>query len=749
MINLSSESRRRFLKDLGYVSIGFTLLSSCLGEEDQMIAERVPYNNSLPGSIRRESNVNAWLQVLEDGRIRVLSGKVELGQGIRIAIRQVAAEELDMDLDKVEIHLAETGVTPNEGYTGASASIQNSAMSIRYAAATARMELLELASKKLNIVVDELLLYNGRVKVRGRNKYLTFNQILEGVQLEKEVTTPIRLKKKTEYRYVGKAIPRPDIEKMVQGEAAYIHDLRFPDMVHARVVRPTGYQSKLVKIDTSGLKGEVSGVLKIVVKGSFVGVIAMREYQAVKAEKYLKRHTDWTVSVRLPETKNLFKHIKDIAKKPETIRNDGDFDTATLNTQTIKSTFTKPYVMHGSMGPACAIALFDGEVLHVWSHSQGIYPLREALASMLEMDSDKIHIISVPGAGCYGHSTADDAATDAALLAMDYQKKHIRVLWSRHDEQSWDPYGPAMIIELEAKLDTNGRIDSWKSEVWTDSHSTRPNSDAGTILAARYLEKPFEMKSRGFLAGGHRNADPYYRIPNIKLKAHYYDGPLRVSSLRSLGSFANIFAVESFMDELAQKAGKDPMEFRLEHLDDQRAITVIKKVMELTASQKINAGEGIGFAFMRYKNTDAYAAVAAHVLVAKENNEVRVLKLWAAIDVGEVINQDGIINQLEGGMIQAASWALKEKVTFNTYEVTSTDWVKYPILRFSEIPEVEVAVIHRPNEPVSGAGEVPLPPTGAAISNAIFSACGTRVYSLPARIKKNEMPLENRQRKNN
>ena len=735
MTNFPSGSRRRFLRDLGYVSIGFTLFTTCLGEEDQIMAERVPYHDTLPGSMRRENRVNAWLQVLEDGNIRVLSGKVELGQGIRIAIRQVAAEELDMDLDKVEVHLAETGVTPNEGYTGASASIQNSAMSVRYAAAAARMELLELASKKLDILVDELILYNGRVTIRNSNRYLTFFDILEGVQLEKEITTPIQLKKKTEYRYVGKAIPRPDIEKMVQAEATYIQDLRFPDMVHARVVRPAGYESKLVRLDASGLDSEVSGVLKIVVRGSFVGVIAQREHLAIKAEKYLKKHTRWTAVAPFPERENLFSHIKKMANKPETIRNDGDFETETIPRHLIKSTYTKPYLMHGSMGPACAIAMFNGEVLQVWSHSQGIYPLRDALAAMLEMDIDKIHVISVPGAGCYGHSTADDAATDAALLAIEYPKRHVRVQWSRHDEQSWDPYGPAMIIELAASLDTNGRIHTWESEVWTDSHSTRPNSDAGTILAARYLEKPFQMKSRGFLAGGHRNADPYYRIPHLMLKAHYYDGPLRVSSLRSLGSFANIFAVESFMDELAEKAGKDPLEFRLEHLDDYRGIAVIKKVMEMTASLKSNEDEGIGFAFMRYKNTDAYAAVAAHVSVDKENGKVRVLKLWAAVDVGEVINLDGIINQTEGGMIQAASWTIKEQVTFNPHEVTSTDWTTYPILRHSEIPEVEVAIIDRPNEPVYGAGEVPMPPTSAAIANAVYRACGTRVYDLPIRIQ--------------
>jgi CO/xanthine dehydrogenase Mo-binding subunit len=375
--------------------------------------------------------------------------------------------------------------------------------------------------------------------------------------------------------------------------------------------------------------------------------------------------------------------------------------------------------------------MFDGEILHIWSHSQGIYPMREALATMLNMEPDKIHIKSVPGAGCFGHSTADDAAADAALLAIEYPNTHIRVQWSRHDEHLWDPYGPAMITELEASLDKNNKINSWKTEVWTDSHSTRPNKDAGTVLAARYLENPYQMKSRGYLGGGHRNADPYYGIPNITVNAHYYDGPFRTSSLRSLGSFTNIFAIESFMDTLAEKAGQDPLEFRLNHLEDERAIAVIQKVQALTSTQNNEDGKGIGYAFMRYKNTDAYIAVAAKVTVDKNNGNVGLIKMWAAVDVGEVINMDGLTNQIEGGMIQAASWTLKEEVTFNTTEITSTDWIKYPILKFSEVPEVEVAIINRPSEDAKGAGEVPVPPTAAAIANAIYNASGFRINDLP------------------
>ncbi len=731
MTAIPLRNRRKFLKDLGYISVGFTLLGACTSEADPIMAKRIAYDGALPGSMGRTKNVNAWLEILEDGSIRVLSGKVELGQGIRTAIQQMAAEELDMDLEMVQVHLAETGLTPNEGYTGASASIQNSAMSVRYAAATARQELLRLASTKLNTPIDDLLLYNGKIKSKKSKVSLTFAELLEGTQIEREVILPVPIKDFSEHRYVGKAIPRMDILDMVNGKAVYIQDLRFPDMVHARAIRPPGYSSQLVSLDESGLRKEVSGVIKTVIKGSFVGVITEREYQAIKAEQYLKNHSAWTATATFPESENLYAHIKAIATGPETVKNEGDVTAAFKGAETLLATYTKPYIKHASLGPACGIALFDGEILHLWSHSQGIYPLREALATMLTIDPKKIHIIGVPGAGCFGHSTADDAATDAAILALEYPGKHVRVQWSRHDEHSWDPYGPAMITTLEASLDKDNKINAWKTEVWTDSHSTRPNKDAGTVLTARYLDPPHQMKSRGYLGGGHRNGDPYYNIPNVTVNAHYYDGPFRTSSLRSLGSFANIFALESFMDALAEKAGQDPMEFRLNHLEDERAIAVIQKVKVLTGSQDTLDSEGIGYAFMRYKNTDAYIAVAAKVAVNKDQGNIRPIKMWAAVDVGEVINTDGLTNQIEGGMIQAASWTLKEQVTFNTNKITSTDWANYPILGFSEIPEVEVAIINHPNEEAKGAGEVPVPPTAAAIANAVYRACGKRIYDLP------------------
>lgn len=736
MIELPKTSRRKFLQNIGYISIGFPLLGMHFGEQDPIIADRVNYQGKLPGSIGGASKVNAWLQVLEDGRVMVYSGKVELGQGIRMAICQVAAEELDLELDQVEVHLAETGLTPDEGYTAGSGSVPNSAMSVRYAAATARQKLLEMASIKLKVPVEDLIFYNGMVKTKKGNQSLNFAEILEGAQIEMEVTVPVPVKVKLGYRYVGKPIPRKDIEKMVRAEELYIQDLRFPGMLHARVLRPRGYHSKLVSLDESGLSTEVSGVIKTVINGSFIGVLTEREYQAVKAERYLRANSEWTLGTTFPDQQNIYTHIKSIADQPQSIRNEGNISTELNGHEVFKATYTKPYLKHGSIGPACGIAMFDGEILHIWSHSQGIYPMRSAIAGMLKIDKEKIHVIAVPGAGCFGHSTADDAAADASILALAHQGKHIRVQWSRQDEHSWDPYGSAMIMELEASLGEDGKIKTWKSDVWTDSHSMRPNNNPATLLDSQYLENPVELEDRGYLAGGQRNADSYYTIPNMQVNAHYFDGPLRVSSLRSLGSYTTIFSIESFMDQLAEKAGKDPLEFRLAHLEDERAIAVITKIREMCDSEILKEGEGIGFAFSRYKNTAAYSTVAAKVLVNKETGDVQIKKMWAAVDVGEIINLDGITNQIEGGMIQAASWTLKEQVTFDQNGITSTNWASYPIIRFNEIPEVEVAMIDRPDQPAEGGGEVSMPPTGAAIANAVYNACGKRVYDLPITAEK-------------
>jgi nicotinate dehydrogenase subunit B len=719
-------SRREFLKSAGCLTIAIPLFGNCWLPE----SGKIPADD-LPGSLNKQPRISAWLEIPGNGKIRVFTGKMELGQGIRTAIAQVAAEELDMEINQVEVHLAETGKTPHEGYTAGSGSIENSAMSVRYAAAAARQKLLELAAAKLHTSPDKLSMANGHVFITGRKEQLSFARILEGKQLTDEVRLPVKLKDKASYRLVGKAIPRTDIERMVRAAQVYIQDLRFPGMLHARIVRPPAYQAQFISYDEKAFRQQFPGIIKTVVNGNFVGVLAADEYEAMQAQAFLKEHTQWADGEPLPQ-EDLQTYIRKLPVKPEKVKEKGDIPHASGSGNAVKASYFKPYIMHGSIGPSCAIALYDRSVLHVWSHSQGVYPLREAMSKMLALPTEQIHITGVPGPGCYGHNGADDAAADAALLAIAYPDKHIRLQWSREEEHGWEPYGSALAIDLEANLDQSGKIRFWGSQVWTDSHSTRPGSDPATLLPARHISKPFQMQSAGYTGGGHRNAEPYYAIPNLQIQARFFEGPLRVSSLRGLGAYANIFALESFMDELAEKAGKDPLAFRLAHLlDDERAITVVKKIQELTKHEKRDKNEGIGYAFSRYKNTAAYCAIAAKVSVDSSSKEVKVRKMWAAIDAGEVINLDGIINQTEGGMIQAASWTLREEVKFDAKHISSLTWASYPIFRFSDVPQVEVSVISRPAEKPLGAGEAAQGPTPAAIANAVYQACGKRIRRLP------------------
>lgn len=713
-------NRRNFLKNTGCLAIGFSFNASFIDAPSPMLQE-------LPASIKRHPNIDAWLEVLANGHVRIFTGKLELGQGIGTAISQVAAEELDLDMDIVEIVLADTARTPDEGYTVGSGSIEQSAMAVRFAAAAARQKLLELAASQLNVPVAQLTMRNGTISTKTGNSSITFNQLLNGKQITDKVQAPVTLKPKEDYKLVGKAIHRSDINRMVRGEQHYIQDLRFPNMVYASIVRPPAYEARLQQLDEKELQKTIPGILKTVVNGSFVGVIAKEEYQAIKAQRWLQQHSKWTAGDKLPVGAEMIGYLKSLPTKDEKVSDKGSITKD--DTAWIKAQYYKPYHMHGSIGPSCALALYDNDQLHVWSHSQGIFPLRESLAKLLKLPEEKIHVTGVPGSGCYGHNGADDVAADVALLAMAYPGKHIRLQWTRSDEHGWEPYGSAMIMEPAALLDSAGNITSWQYDMWSDTHSIRPGGDANNLLAAQHYSTPLKEKS-GFSGGGYRNAEPYYTIPNQRVDAHFFKGPLRTSALRSLGAYANVFAIESFMDELAEKAGKDPFTIRLMHLQDDRAKAVIQKLQEMISTIKPSANTGIGIAFSRYKNSASYCAVAAQVNVQPKGT-IQVQKMWAVIDSGEVINLDGLINQTEGGMIQSASWTLMEQVKFDAQHVTSIDWVSYPIMRFNQVPEVEVVVLNKPNEKAMGAGEAAQGPAAAAIANAVYKASGKRIRKLP------------------
>lgn len=727
-------SRRDFIKTTGSLTIGFCLTgfvskTATTAPTTETAANAGP--GDLPGDLNDYPRIDSWLQVLDNGHIRILTGKLELGQGIRTAVAQVAAEELDLDMSQVEVQLADTDKTPDEGYTSGSNSIEASATAIRYAAAAARQRLLEEAAKKLNAPISELTLKQGIIRSRT-NRSISIAALLDGRQLTGEVHMPIKLKPKDQHHLIGKPIPRADNEAIVYGHPYYIQDHQPGSLLHGAAVRPPGYGAKLKSFDEETVKKAIPGLIKIVANGSFLGVLTTTQYDAFKAQKLLKENAHWEDGPALPklEPGQLPAYLRTLPVKSETVKAKGSLQPTT---RPIKASYSKPYIMHGALGPSCAIALYDDtkNQLHVHTHSQGVYPLRQTLAAMLKLRVENIHVSGVPGSGCYGHNGADDVAADAALLAMASPGKPIQVQWTRDDEHAWEPYGSAMLMDLEAALDETGKITQWKYDLYSDTHGARPSGHPENLLAARYLEKPFSARPSGFSGGANRNSEPYYDIPNQLIQANFFQGPLRTSSLRSLGAFANIFAIESFMDELAVAAGKDPFEFRLQHLTDDRARQTLQKLQEIIKAQtpEKNAGQAIGISFSRYKNNGTYCAVAARI--ATTSHLPKVEKLWAVVDAGEVINLDGLKNQIEGGMIQATSWTLLEQVTFDEKHITSRQWATYPVLHIDQAPHVEVVVIDRPEEPPMGAGEAAQGPTAAAITNAVFHATGQRIRNLP------------------
>jgi len=719
--------RREFLRNSGRLLIGFQMLPLAGGAfDDRGIPHPVAGNGK---------TIDSWLQFDSKGILTVITGKMELGQGIRTALMQMAAEELDIPMDRVRIIIADTAQTQDERYTAGSGSIEGSGNSIRQAAAEARRHLLKLAADRFNTAPEKLTVENGTIKYGV--KTVAYRDLVKGQKLEMQVTGSAPLKKHSEYKLVGKAVARTDITQMAAAKPYYIQDMRLPGMVHARVLRPPAYNAKLISIPKDEVL-KLPGVSQVVVDGSFVAVVAADEFQCIKALRLLREKAQWDSPALSPLPADLYDDILQKGAETETVEEKSDVEKSLSEASvTLEAVYKRPYHMHGSIGPSCAIAEWKDGQLTIWSHSQGVYPLRKTISNLLNLPEAKIRIIGVPGSGCYGHNGADDVAGDAALVAMQAPGKPVRVQWMREDEHQWEPYGSAMVLNIKGGLDGNGKVSAWKTEIWSDTHSTRPGGNAGHLLAARDLEKPFSLKSGGFSGGSHRNSVPLYDFSSQKIILHNYKGPLRTSALRSLGAYANIFALESFMDELAFKAGKDPVAFRLAHLKDPRARAVIELLVEKGGwrkGKKEHVGEG--FAFAQYKNNAAYCAVKAEVLIDPSARTYKVTKLSSAIDAGQTINSIGVINQTSGGMIQAASWTVMEEVLYDQNGIVSTSWDKYPIMRFGDVPHTEVFLIDRPELEPMGAGEAAQGPTAAAIANAIFHATGSRLREIPLQPEK-------------
>jgi nicotinate dehydrogenase subunit B len=724
VVNLT---RRQFGKAAGALVVAFALAP-------RLAVAQAP---KLPGSLANNRMLDAWLRINADGSATIFTGKVELGQGISTALAQIAAYELDLPLARVEMISGDTAQTPDEGYTSGSQSIESGGTAIRLACAEARALLVDHAAKRLGLAAEELNVSEGIVAGPDGRK-LGYGELAAGLDLHREVGATVAPKPQARQTIVGRSVPRRDISAKVTGGAAYVQDIRLPGMVHGRVVRPPRYDARLDNVDEAAARA-IPGVVAVVRDGSFLGVVTEREEQAIKARDALMRAAKWSGGAELPDPARLHEQLMALPTQSSVVSEKQAAGSPAA--QTLEATYTRPYLAHASIGPSCAVAEFSDGRLTVWTHSQGVFPLKRDLAKAFKLDADAVRCVHAEGSGCYGHNGADDVALDAALLARAAPGRPVRLQWMRDDEFAWEPYGPAMLARAKASLDANGRIVDWVYEVWSNTHSTRPAApgENNNLLASWYVAEPSQPGPPSNIpqpaGGGDRNAVPLYDFPNQRVVNHLITGmPLRVSALRSLGAYVNVFAVESFMDELAVAAGQDPVAFRLAHLSDQRARAVIESVTRKAgwkASEKGDGARGRGIAFAKYKNLATYVAVVAEIEIDRKSGRVRVPRAFAAAEPGQIINPNGLANQIEGGMIQSTSWTLREAVRFDRNGITSRDWNGYQILTMPEVPEISVMLHNRTGEKPLGAGEASQGPMAGAIANAFANATGHRLRDLP------------------
>ncbi|TCV93439.1 CO/xanthine dehydrogenase Mo-binding subunit [Luteibacter rhizovicinus] len=688
---------------------------------------------NLPGSLKSNPFLDAWIKI-DDSGITVCTGKVELGTGVRTAMLQIAAEQLSVRPALITLVTADTARTPDEGYTAGSHSMADGGTALFNAAAQVRFLLLTAASSRLGVPVSRLTAKDGEIRADDGRK-VTYAEAVKDIQLHRQADATSPAVDPKTFTLIGTSLPRVDIPGKVTGGAAYVQDMRLPGMLHARVVRPPLPGARLKQLDVTAVE-KLPGVVRVVVDGDFIGVLADDEWRAIVAARALTRAAGWTAAPALPGYAGIHAALRTL---PAKVYPTASRSTAPVSTKpAFTCTHTKQYVQHGSIGPSCAVAQLADGTMTVWTHTQGVYPLRGGLAEMLGVPLDKVHCIHVEGSGCYGHNGADDVAADAALLARAVPGQPVRVQWMRDQEQLWEPYGPAMATDLKATLDDAGNLRDWNFALWSTPHNERI-VNAGRLAPATLLAKPFVSAPPVPIPNpegdADRNAVPPYRIPNLDVTMNFVpEMPFRTSAMRSLGAHINVVSIETTVDELARSVGQDPVDFRIRHLDDPRAVEVIR-----TAAREFgwpyrgtDDRKAAGFAFSRYKNIMGYFAIAVEVAYDPDTNAVRLLRAVAAIDCGQIVNPDGARNQIEGGILQSTSWTLYEAVDFDEIQVHSNDWSGYPIMRFSQVPdEVSVHIVDRPGLPFLGAAEIAQGPTAAAVTIALSRVMGSPLRDLP------------------
>jgi nicotinate dehydrogenase subunit B len=700
-------NRRDFLRTSSVVIVTFTF-----GRRTPESALAQDANLGKPVDPRE---VDSFLAIHTDGTATIYTSKVDVGTGLSIAMTQMVAEELGITVDRVRVVEGDTALTPDQGGTGGSTGITRGGTELRQAAATARQALLKL----------------------GVNADMTnIGAVAGGKRLDLKVDAKAPLRDPSTYRIVGKPILRPDVPKKCTATNVFLQDFSVPGMLHGRVIRPPSLGAKLISVDEVSIRGIPD--VRVVRIQNFLGLVANDEWAAVRAAKALK--TTWSESQTLPASERLDGFVRATAiERDETIVNRGDPATALpLTAKQLSATYWWPFQSHASLGPSCAVVDFRPEGTTIWTASQGPHGLRANFARVFGIPEDKLRVIFMDGSGSYGSNGNDDAAADALLLSRAAGKP-VRVQWMREDEHAWDPKGPPQLLDIRGGLDAENRIAAWETQMWLPANvqGSRPLlavDDAG-------IAQP-HGRGAGQIS---QNGDPPYAAPNVKVVVHWLkETPLRLSNLRAPGKIANVFAVESFTDELAAAAGIDPVEFRLRGITDSRAIDVIKRATEMigwesrpspnSRPQSGNVRVGRGMAYMRYKQVENYVAMAMEVAVDRSSGKINVSRITCAHDCGLVINPDGLRNQIEGCILQTLGRTLHEETTFDRLRVTSVDWKSYPILSFPEVPAVDVALIDRPALAPMGAGEAATAPVAAALANAVFDATGVRLRRVPLKL---------------
>jgi nicotinate dehydrogenase subunit B len=717
------QSRREVLKTAGALVVVFALTPPAV--QGQTI--------SWPSRGVAPDEVESYIVIDANGMVTLYSGKVELGTGVSTAIPQIVAEELSLPLDRINLVQGDTALTPNQGPTYASLSIQNGGMQIRRAAATAREALLDLAARHLGVAKAELAVRNGII--RSGKTEISYAQLVGNQKTSLKIDPATPLKSPSEYTIVGADVPRRDIPAKVFGKFDYVHDLKLPGMLHARMIHPPAVGAQLKDWNDTACR-KIPGYVRAVRKKNFLAVVATDEWSAIRASTTIS--ATWSPWTGLPDESRLFEYVRNSnVARNEVLQSAGDTSEALkARGKLLQATYDFAMNTHGSIGPSCAVADFRDGRLTVWTPSQASHLLREQLATMLQIARENVRCIYLEGAGCYGRNGADDCSSEAALVAKEIGRP-VRLQWMRADEHGWDPKGPPMLLDYRALINEDRQIVAWESDVFLPE---RPMDRSGATLLGAVLGG---LPKYGSGPGIHNpGLGIPYSLPNNKLTAHWLtDTPLPAAWIRAPGRMQNAFGSESFLDEIAAAMGVDPLEIRLHHLSDKRGRELLERLRkfanwEARGSRPRDSGtsaHGRGVSYAKYELVRTYVGVVADVTVDRTTGQIKVDRVWVAHDCGQIINPNGLRNQIEGNVVQTVSRTLIEKLTFNRSAVTSLNWGSYPILTFPNVPHVAIDLIDRPTEVPWGAGEPTTSVIPAAIANAVFDATGARVRSVPFR----------------